>query len=348
MAAPHRIGRLKVHAAVGELDEAVVLRDRIQALTRAEIPAALERAFDALNLGDLHLRIDRLDIDLGELRAETLETDLVAALDRALGPALRAARGKRLGAVQAETAALRSYLASGVAPPFCGLDFDPAARLRALAASDSAAFARLARAASRQGIARRRLAALGQGAMPRGEARPRNPDPGHPLYIANAGLALVTPYLPALFERLRLLTGKGDAPPRVTGFDAASRAVHLVQYLATGRLDTPEPALALNKLLAGLPLDTPVARQIDASPADLEICKQLLTALIANWPIIKNSSIDGLRETFLQREGRLDRAEDRWDLRVQRKALDVLVDRVPWSFSVIFHRWMQAPIDVTW
>lgn len=348
MTAPHRIGRLKVEASIGEFDGAPALRDRLQALTREAIPAALERAFDALGLGDLHLRIDRLDLDLGELRAETLETELIAALDRALAPALRAVRGKRLTAANAEIASLRSYLASGIAPPFGGGDFDPAARLHALAASDPAAFASLARAASRQGTGRRRLAALGHGAVPRGEARPRDPDPGHPLYIANAGLALVSPYLPALFERLGLLTRDKEGRPHIAGFEAASRAVHLLQYLATGRLDTPEPALALNKLLAGLALDTPVAPRIAASPADLETCDGLLAAIIANWPIMRNSSAEALRETFLQREGRLDRAEESWHLTVQRKGLDVLVDQIPWSFVLLFHRWMPRPIHVTW
>ncbi|MCW3849029.1 contractile injection system tape measure protein [Sphingomonas sp. LB-2] len=342
MPAPHRIGRLLIEAETGDLDTAPALRDRIQALTRDAIPAALERAFDALGLGDLHLRIDRLDLDLGEVRIETLEADILAALDRAIGPALKA--GKRLAADKAEIQTLRDYLATGVTPAFGGSDFDPAARLRALQTRDPAAFARLARAASRRGTARRRLATLGHGAMPRGEARPRDSAPGHPLYIANAGLVLLNPYLPALFERLNLPNPEG----RIIGLAAASRAVHLLQYCATGRLDTPEPALALNKLLAGLPLDTPVAPHIAPSQADLETCDSLLAAMIANWPAIRGTSADGLRETFLQREGRLDRTDTGWRLTVQRKGLDVLVDQLPWSIAVVFHRWMPAPIHTRW
>lgn len=348
MPAPHRIGRLAIEASTGNVNDAFALRDRIQALARDAIPAALERAFDALGLGDTHLRLDRLDLDLGEVRAETLEADVLAALDRSLAPALKAAKAHRLTADEAEAAALRSYLATGVTPAFCGCDFDPAARLRALETRDPAAFARVTGAASRSSTGRKRLAALGHGAMPRGEGRARDADPGHPLYITNAGLVLLSPYLPALFERLGLLTADAEARPRIAGFEAMSRAVHLLQYCATGRLDTPEPALALNKLLAGLPLATPVAPQIAASQADLEICNTLLTAVIANWPIVRNTSIDGLRETFICREGRLDRAGDGWRLTVQRKALDVLVDQVPWTFSLVFHRWMPDPISVTW
>jgi hypothetical protein len=70
--------------------------------------------------------------------------------------------------------------------------------------------------------------------------------------------------------------------------------------------------------------------------------------MIANWPVIRNTSLAALRETFLQREGRLLRGEGRWSLRVQRKGLDVLTDRVPWSFATVYHDWMADPIHVTW
>ncbi len=56
----------------------------------------------------------------------------------------------------------------------------------------------------------------------------------------------------------------------------------------------------------------------------------------------------GLRQTFLQREGKLERGADAWKLRVQRKTVDVLVDQVPWSLSVVFHPWMREPVHVTW
>ncbi|WP_447728730.1 contractile injection system tape measure protein [Sphingomonas koreensis] len=180
-------------------------------------------------------------------------------------------------------------------------------------------------------------------------ATPQTPFEAHepPIYIADAGLVLLSPYLPHLFERLGLLSAAGGES-RIEGPEAMSRAVHLLQYLATGRLDTPATQLALSKLLAGIPLSTPIAPEIDASPADLDICNGLLTAAISNWPSIRGTSIDGLRETFLQREGRLQRADDHWRLDVQRKALDVLVDQVPWSFATVSHRWMPVPLHVSW
>ncbi|MEJ2457921.1 MAG: contractile injection system tape measure protein [Novosphingobium sp.] len=173
------------------------------------------------------------------------------------------------------------------------------------------------------------------------------PETDDAVFIDNAGLVLLAPYLPVLFERLGLLA-ETDKGPRILGAEAMSRGVHLLQYMADGRCDQPEPKLVLNKVLCGLATAQPVAPSIIPSDADREICDSLIAAVIANWPIIANSSPAALRETFLGREGRLTHGSDRWDLQVQRKTLDVLVDQVPWSFGVIFHRWMPVPVHVEW
>lgn len=174
------------------------------------------------------------------------------------------------------------------------------------------------------------------------------PEPGHAIFIANAGLVLLNPYLPTLFERLGLLTPTESGVPRIQGLEAASRAVHLLQYMVNERLTAPEPALVLNKLLCGLRTGQPVARSVEPAQADLDLCDGLLQAVIGNWPILRNTSPGGLRETFLQRDGRLTHTGGRWNLQVQRKTLDVLTDQVPWSFSLVYHRWMIDPIHVTW
>jgi hypothetical protein len=179
-------------------------------------------------------------------------------------------------------------------------------------------------------------------------AEPPPAEEGEPIFIANAGLVLLAPYLPALLDRLGVLTTDAEGKQHIDGIDAMSRAVHLLQYMADQRLDAPEHELVLNKLLCGLPTAQPVLASFAAEAADLELCDGLLGAVVANWPIIAGTSLEGLRETFLQRDGRLRHEEEAWRLQVQRKGVDVLVDRVPWSFATIFHRWMPQPLQVTW
>lgn len=178
--------------------------------------------------------------------------------------------------------------------------------------------------------------------------RPIEPKNGDVIYVRNAGLVLLNPFLPRFFEYLDVLSKNDEGAPRIIGVEAASRAVHALQYLAAEQCNAPEPDLVLNKLLCGLPIDTPVARTITLSEAEQSVCDNMLQAVIGNWPIIANTSAAGLRETFFEREGRLLRSDDRWTLTVQRKTVDVLVDQIPWSFSIILHPWMSSPLYVAW
>jgi hypothetical protein len=183
---------------------------------------------------------------------------------------------------------------------------------------------------------------------PAEKAAPPAPAIGETIYVGNAGLILFNPFLPRFFERLGLFSKGRDGVQRIAGIEPASRAVHLLQYLMDERCDGPEPDLALNKLLCGVPIAAPVARAIEPNAEELTICDGLIQAMIGNWPAIKGTSPAGLRETFLQREGRLRRGEERWTLDVERKTVDVLVDQIPWSWAIVYHRWMPDPLHVTW
>jgi hypothetical protein len=190
----------------------------------------------------------------------------------------------------------------------------------------------------------------GTAAKPRPEraAPPPAPEPGAVIYVRNAGLVLFNPFLALFFERLGVITEGPDGAPRIAGVAAASRAVHLLQFLADRHCDRPEPDLVLNKLLSGVPVAAPVARSIEPGPADEALCAELTDAVLGHWPALHGTSPAGLRETFLQREGRLRREDGRWALEVQRKTVDVLVDQVPWSMAVVYHRWMAEPLHVAW
>ena len=88
--------------------------------------------------------------------------------------------------------------------------------------------------------------------------------------------------------------------------------------------------------------------RIESTEEERAVCERLLRAMIANWTTISNTSIAGLQETFFRREGKLERRDGEWKLRVQRKTVDVLVDQIPWTVSVIYHRWMRQALYVDW
>ena len=169
------------------------------------------------------------------------------------------------------------------------------------------------------------------------------PAPGEAIHVANAGVVLATPYLPRLFAMLGLTANEEfvDAP-------AAERAVHLIQFLVDGSTDTAEPLLVLNKILCGVAIDTPIARDVSLTDHEKQVVEGLVAGMIGNWKAIGSTSVAGMRESFFQREGRLTLKDDAWHLLVEPRAFDMLLDRLPWSYSMIRHPWMDRIVHVDW
>ena len=162
-------------------------------------------------------------------------------------------------------------------------------------------------------------------------------------YVDDAGLALLAPFLTTFFETLDL-TSEGAFVDR----EAHGRAVLLTRFLATGTVDVPEPNLALAALLCGWPGTEPLPRRLTLTDVETAETTTLMTSVIEHWVALKNTSPDGLRRTFLLRDGKLERQPRQWHLTVDRHGVDVLVDTLPWGISVISLPWMSTPLFVSW
>jgi hypothetical protein len=128
----------------------------------------------------------------------------------------------------------------------------------------------------------------------------------------------------------------------------ANRAVHLLQYMATGEEQTPEYHLVLNKLLCGIPVFEAVERDVILTAQEKEEADVLLRAVIGNWEKMKKLSIPSFRESFLKRSGRLIESETSWTLRVDQQSFDMLLDTLPWTIGMIKLRYMEKVLYVEW
>ena len=160
--------------------------------------------------------------------------------------------------------------------------------------------------------------------------------------IAHAGLVLAGPFLPRLFDRLEL-TRDGE----FVDLRAMERGVQALSALVTGDAQHRGDR-RLARILCAVPDGARLTDERLLSEAELEAIDGLAAALISNWGALGNTSITGLRESFLDRHGVLDDEEDGWRLRVETRAYDVLLDRLPWGISVLRFRWMAKPVFVTW
>ena len=161
--------------------------------------------------------------------------------------------------------------------------------------------------------------------------------------IQNAGLILLWPYLNRFFKFLKLLDGNDFVDQA-----ALERAIQLTQYLVNFQTEIDEQGLMLNKLLCGADFKFPVANSFEPTPEESSLARKMLQGAVQNWEQMKNTRPETFQETFLQREGRLYRLEDRWELVVEKKAYDMLLDTIPWNISMIHLSWMSDRLIVIW
>ncbi len=166
---------------------------------------------------------------------------------------------------------------------------------------------------------------------------------GTAIPIKNAGIVLLSTYIPMLFERLGLTEDRS-----FKSMKHQLDAPHYLHHVATGLTHADEHLLPLNKVLCGLPLSQALPDGIEISAESKQLANGLITAAIGHWPIIESTSIDGFRENWLVRDGVLKQQLDKWELFVEKRAYDILIHKSPFSFSIIKYPWMDKPLHVVW
>ncbi|HWR82084.1 MAG TPA: contractile injection system tape measure protein [Candidatus Deferrimicrobium sp.] len=163
-------------------------------------------------------------------------------------------------------------------------------------------------------------------------------------YVRYAGIVLLHPFLARFFDALSLL----DDNQHFTSDESRARAVHLMYYLATRREEPPENETVLFKILCGYSLQTPLVKQLRLTQREKDEAENLLTSAIRLWQKLGNTSPDGFREGFLQRQGKLTQTGNSWHLAVEQSSIDILLDHLPWSLSILTLPWLEVAIRVDW
>jgi len=162
--------------------------------------------------------------------------------------------------------------------------------------------------------------------------------------VSYAGAVLLHPYLNSLFKACGIEVVKRRIPSGLN-----EKAASLLSFLITGRDDVAEFHLDFLKLLLGLPreIPLPLGGGVLGESEKLEALR-LLESFIDHWKSLKGTSIEGVRRTFLQRPGMLRQTDEGFLLQIERTGIDVLLDRFPYSYSVVKMPWMPKPIYVEW
>jgi hypothetical protein len=169
--------------------------------------------------------------------------------------------------------------------------------------------------------------------------------PEFPLSVRYAGLVLLHPFIPHFLTAV----GVKASDEKTILPENHARAAALLHFLATGTTEIYEYELDLIKVFLGMTPDEPllVAEGL-IQAADQAEATTLLESVIQYWSVLKNTSITGLRSSFLQRPGLLRHTEEGWRLQVEPQAFDLLLNHLPWTISIVKFTWMPQPIYTEW
>ncbi|MDX8339929.1 contractile injection system tape measure protein [Draconibacterium sp. IB214405] len=163
------------------------------------------------------------------------------------------------------------------------------------------------------------------------------------ILVKNAGLVILGPFLPAFLNQFNWISENGKIKN-----NAKIEVVQAIHYCATGNEQFFEGDLVLEKFLSGVPLQTtlPVASLLNDNIK--KEANNMLSEVIKNWPALKNTGADGLRQLFLDRNGKLTKTEHGFKLIVERKAQDILLDKIPWNISLLKLPWREELLFIEW
>lgn len=161
--------------------------------------------------------------------------------------------------------------------------------------------------------------------------------------IQDAGLVLLGPFLKPFFSALGFWQDQ-----QWTSDEARERAACLLRFMATGQQFDKEYNLVLEKLLCGIPLHQPIYTGFEFTGEEIKEAESLLASVIVHWQALKNTSVEGFRSSFLLREAVLFRKEQDWQLVVEKKTLDILLESIPWGYGALSLSWNEYLIFTEW
>lgn len=165
------------------------------------------------------------------------------------------------------------------------------------------------------------------------------------IHINNAGLVLLAPFFPHFFGLLNYLT---DDRSSFRSQEIQYRMIFALQEFLSEEENFQESELALNKLLVGCPISDPLPSHLVRTDIEKQAVNDQCHAVLQYWEKMKNASLQGFKDAFLKRKGKLERQPNGWTLTVEEKPFDMLLDTLPWSYSLIKYKFMKEPIFVKW
>ena len=166
--------------------------------------------------------------------------------------------------------------------------------------------------------------------------------------VNNAGMLLFHLFIPRMCRAVNFL---GEDSRTFKDENTKIRAIFMLQYLVYGEeKEYSEKELYLNKILVGINNDTPIPKSCKLNEEEIKAVEGAMSMIKVMWSKMEHTSDIALRQAFFQREGIVfcdtDQGMPRWNIEIEERAYDVLLDSLPWSYAMFRYPWMDEIIKV--
>lgn len=165
--------------------------------------------------------------------------------------------------------------------------------------------------------------------------------------IQNAGVVLISPWFPMLFYRSGLLS---EDRRDFKNNESRIKAMFMIQYLiyCQNNKEYKKEDLALNFILTRCPDNIDLPNRMELTEEDIQLMNSMLEGIKSNWDKMRHTSVEAFRQSFIQRDGKIEKSDRGWIITVESRAFDVLLDSLPWGYKMVRYPWMDRLIEVGW
>lgn len=347
----NRIGDMTLNLTCTNPEQANNIESRLYDFARNGLMETLDRILDSLAPEDEDVILDNISIDLGTIPAQNplgyilqkipeefkkqVKTDLLKKQCTPVAKILQDTCGQRLSL---EKSAMLEKTIETCVTNWCkdhaGEKFDP------LRVAESIL---MQIRAQNPGLDIRQIACSVFEKLKNLGEKKRIVPGARPPKAGDCGIVLLTPYIPMLLEKAGCIkAGKF--------IDDGSKimALALLNYTVCGNYEPPKAEKSIAQLICGFDAGEKLAELPTISDELKALADSLLQGVIANWCALGHTSPDGLRASFLIRQGILNNSEEGPSLSVDNSAYDMLLDKLPWGYSTVKFSWMKIPLQVKW
>ncbi len=157
----------------------------------------------------------------------------------------------------------------------------------------------------------------------------------------HVGILLLYPFLKYFFNKIALLSNDNLlTDPEL--------AVHILHYIVTGNTQSPECDMSFEKYLCNIHIETPINRERIITAEHKKEVALLFKAVKSNWSSIAQFSVIMIQNEFLKRPGKLIDINEGAKIIVERRGLDILMEKMDWGIGLIKLPWKDEFIYVNW